>query len=108
MPSPTHRWCILSSTFFPLIKPVLEPVKLGGFILKNSRILEVSASSCRAPLCYPAWLVTTCLSILIASLNSALVTSPCGCTLVALGNSYSSTLRQVGRYLTSLHGGIII
>ncbi|KAG5579753.1 hypothetical protein H5410_050380 [Solanum commersonii] len=29
---------------------ILEPVKLGGFILKSSRILEVSTTSCRLSL----------------------------------------------------------
>ncbi|KAG5590017.1 hypothetical protein H5410_040531, partial [Solanum commersonii] len=46
-----------SSIKFSGSSVVLEPVKLGGFILKNSLILEVSASSCRAPLCCPIWCI---------------------------------------------------
>ncbi|KAG5614482.1 hypothetical protein H5410_014306 [Solanum commersonii] len=67
---------VTSSIKFSGSSIVLEPVKLRGFILKNSRILEVSASSCRAPLCCPTWLVTAWLNIRIASRNSTLVTSP--------------------------------
>uniref|UniRef100_M1DUQ3 Gag-pol protein n=1 Tax=Solanum tuberosum TaxID=4113 RepID=M1DUQ3_SOLTU len=91
---------------------VLELVKLKGFMLKNSWILEVSVSSCLAPLCFLVWLVTTWFNIEIASRNSAVVTSSWGCTSGALGclpkeileimNVPGLTRMQVASYLQNI------
>ena len=83
-------------------------MKLWGFILKNSRILEVSPSSFQAPLCCPTWLVKTWLSILIASLNSKLETSPCGCMSGALCNLGTSIFLLAARSHNAFCGGMII
>lgn len=86
---------------------VLEQVKLGGFIHKNSRILEVSRTSYIALIYFTTWLVTTWMNIQIASQYSTLVTSPKGFTTSALGTPCSSLLHLEERLLTYLHGGMI-
>ena len=83
-------------------------MKLGGFILKNSQILELSAFFGRALHCFLSWLVTGWINILIASCNSRLVNSPWCCNSDALGNFCSSTFLLDGWSLASLRGCIVI
>lgn len=100
-PSPTSLFKFSGSSL------VFDQMKLGGFILWKSRILKVLDPSCRAPLCCLTWLVITWLSIMIASQNFVLVTTPRGCTSCSFGTHCSSTSLH-GWPMNDLLGGMMI